>query len=595
LRWPLSSFDLAHYVGPDEGEVVENVLEMMNTGYYHPRHPGYPGFHFYLQVIPAAAHYVSARASGEAGSLRDLPREGFYRAARRTTLLAGWLAALAAYWVGRRHFAQRSRGPAAIAGSLLALSPLCFRVSNVVSPDLMLMLFATVALGLSLAALERPSRRSFLLAGAAVGLATAIKYTGVLLLVPYAAAFVLSGEPRRWARQAALGVVAASAAFALASPYTFLDLPHTYGGLLQHAGYYRVARTNPAVELSSLLAFQGLGLPAALAALAGAFVTLARRERKGLVLLAFPAAYLLLFSLFGRVFPRHAVVVLPALALLAASFLATQARGLRVPMALGAVALLLSPLIGTLRLGVAARRPSAADQARRWIEENLPSGSTILADQYTPRLDPSRFRVHRLRVEEKVFPGNYQWVLYSGYPPGLSTEGLRPSMRFPARGSLGTGIILYKVPDRSVLMGSTLARGEDRVEMGAGELPYFGEGWEPPEPGAFGTSRLSRGAASEIFFVLQGGRAHLAASFRVGAALPYGEGPVAVEFQINGCPTGRFEVVAEEPSEFSLELPVDCLKEGLNRSELRYGATYRLDRRHREVAVRFYLLRLSRS
>jgi 4-amino-4-deoxy-L-arabinose transferase-like glycosyltransferase len=593
LRWPLTRFDLAHYVGPDEGEVVENVLEMMKTGYYHQRHPGYPGLHFYLQSVPAAGHFLLAQARGEAETLRDLPREGFYRVARRTTLLAGWLTAVLAYFIGRRHY---GRWAGAGAGALLALSPLCFRVSNVVSPDLMLMLFATAALGLALAALERPGRRAFVYAGAAVGLATAIKYTGVLLSVPYAAAWLLSGHVRRWARAAALGAAVAVAAFALASPYTFLDLSSTYRGLTQHVGYYQTGRTSPHGELLASLTFEGLGAPAALAALAGLALALYRRERRAAVLFSFPLAYLLFFSSFGRAFPRHAVVVLPVFALLAGRLLMELLSSKRkLAGALVAASLLIIPLIGSVRLGLAARRPSAADRAAAWIEANLPSGSVLLADQYTPRLDAARFRVHRLQVEEPVFAGNYEWVLYSGYPPGISVEGLSPAMRFEPQGSLGNRIILYKVPERASLMGVTLPRTHPRVEMGAGEAPYFGNGWEPAEPWAFGTSRLSRGQASEIYFVLEDAPARLAASFRLSAALAHGEGPSRIEVWFNDRPAGSLEVVAEEPGDFKLVLPAASLSEGLNRLVLRYDRTYRRDRRHRETAIRFYGLRLERE
>ena len=76
-RWPIATHDVEHYVGPDEGEIVENVLEMIKTGDLDHRHPGYPGLQFYLQMIPARAHL---KASGR--TIPELPRSGFYLAAR---------------------------------------------------------------------------------------------------------------------------------------------------------------------------------------------------------------------------------------------------------------------------------------------------------------------------------------------------------------------------------------------------------------------------------------------------------------------------------------------------------------------------------
>jgi hypothetical protein len=50
-------------------------------------------------------------------------------------------------------------------------------------------------------------------------------------------------------------------------------------------------------------------------------------------------------------------------------------------------------------------------------------------------------------------------------------------------------------------MGTTLPERRSSVELGAGELPYFGEGFDPPRQGAYGTERPSRGESSD-FFVL---------------------------------------------------------------------------------------------
>jgi hypothetical protein len=217
----------------------------------------------------------------------------------------------------------------------------------------------------------------------------------------------------------------------------------------------------------------------------------------------------------------------------------------------------------------------------------------VLEDQYTPRLDPKRFRVRRLGVEERVFVGNYDWVLYSGYPPGLDTSGLREAGRFERGDALGDTIILYQVPDRASLMGVTLADGARAVELGAGELSYFGEGWEEPSPGAFETSRLSAGGRSQMYFVLESRpRRALTAELVAGAAVP-GLSP-RVEVRLNGAAIATLELDESERQTRSFALPAADLEPGLNRLELRYERTARLDRRHRETALRLFGLSLRR-
>jgi hypothetical protein len=350
--------------------------------------------------------------------------------------------------------------------------------------------------------------------------------------------------------------------------------------------------------LSKILATSGVGLIAAIAAFAGSVRILSCLEKQGLVILSFPLAYLLLFSLFHRAYPRHALVLLPATALLAA-------RGLRwvfeprvrhrwFPYV--AFALIVSqPLTASVRLGAAASRVTPAERAAKWIEENLPDGSRILEDQFTPRIDPSRYRVHRLRVEEKVFAGNYEYVLHSGYPPGLPTKGLRPIARFEPEGSLGTGITVYQVPDRDVLMGVTLPLKDSKAVLRAGQLPYFGEGWLAPKGSAFGTARLSNARSSEMFFVLGWAEPHgFEASLRGASAEP-GGGMLGVGVELNGRVVTDIELTGAEPKDYVFSVPRSSVREGLNRIVFHYEETVRLSRRHREAALAFFSLTLERE
>jgi hypothetical protein len=257
--------------------------------------------------------------------------------------------------------------------------------------------------------------------------------------------------------------------------------------------------------------------------------------------------------------------------------------------------LVFQPLWGSVNLGLAARRLTPAARAAEWVDANLPPGSRILEDQFTPRIDPVRFRVHRLRVEEKVFAGDYDYVIHSGYPPGLPIRGLRPVARFESDGSLGNGITLYQVPDREILMGITLPRDRSEVVIRAGELPFFGEGWLPPKGGAFGTSRLSFGSYSEVFFVLEGGSQEALEVMLRGASVGSDVDTIGVRAELNGLSVANFELIDEEPKEHVFSLSPASIRAGLNRLVLHFEETVRLNRRHREAALAFYSLTLKRK
>jgi hypothetical protein len=386
----------------------------------------------------------------------------------------------------------------------------------------------------------------------------------------------------------------------ISSPYTVIDWRNTLRGLNMHVGYYQAAEMNASVELIRNLSVFGLGLPAGLAALVGSLWILGRLEKQGFVVLSFLVAYVFLFSFFQRSFPRHALVLLPSAALLAARSVrwCFEWRGRFHWLGYAAYVVLLAiPLVGSVRLGLAARRTTPAMRAFEWIEKNLPEGSRILEDQFTPRLDGSRYHVHRLRVEERVFAGNFDYVLHSGYPPGLPLKGLRSVLRFEREGGLGDAITLYQVPERESLMGVTLTGKQWVAELRAGELPFFGTGWLAPAPGAFGTSRLSTGSHSEIFFVMeapsQGSlKTDLKVEVRAAGVIP--EAVIGVRAELNGRHVGRFVIRGEEPQHYGLVFSDPPLRAGLNRVVLHYEQTVRINRRHREAALRFFSMELTK-
>jgi hypothetical protein len=579
LRWPIASHDVEHYFGPDEGEIVENVLEMVKRGDFDHRHPGYPGLHFYLQRIAAGA-----RVAMDGRPVAEIPRPEFYLTARRITLAAGAATSALVFFVGLK---LGSFWGAALAAASTALSPLGFRESAVVNPDLLLGFFVVAAILAALGLQSSPAPFRYLAAGAAVGLASAVKYTGVFAVVPYGLACLLA--PKRSPGWSLAGLSAAAFAFALASPYTFVNLVESARGVERHFVYYQASGGNAALDVLVSLASRGLGLAGALLALSGAAAALWAREPRRLLILGYPAAYLAVFALFDRAFPRHALPLIPATAVLAADF-ASRIRG----KALWVVALvvLAGPAIGSVDLWRRARRPSPADRALSWAFSAIPEGSRVLQDQWTPRLDPDRFRVHRLRVEEKVFLGNFDWVFYSGYPPSIDVSRLREVQRFLTGDGLGAAISVHQVPERAALMGTTLEAGASSAGIGAGELAYFGEGFDPPRPGAYGTERLSRGETSEIFFVLPSDSepSDLEIELTVAAAAA----PVEIVLELNGHPAGAALVEALDPESRSMRVKKEWLRRGLNRLLLRYPETRRLSRRNREAAVLFYRMRLIR-
>src|SRR5439155_1044687 len=121
----------------------------------------------------------------------------------------------AAWWLGERAY---GRTAGAVAAVLVAVDSTHVAISHAAVTDVPLTTFVTIALALLVS-----GRLEW--AGAAIGIATAAKYPGVVLLVPLV---VLAWK--RWARLA-ISLALALFAFAAVSPYVLVDAGSTWSAL----------------------------------------------------------------------------------------------------------------------------------------------------------------------------------------------------------------------------------------------------------------------------------------------------------------------------------------------------------------------------
>lgn len=326
--------------------------------------------------------------------------------------LGAGLLVLAGRRVGLRLWA------AALAGLVLAWSPLLVRLGRYATPDALMT--ALVAFGVWAAAgVVRHGRwRDYLLGGLAVGLAAGAKYNAALIFVMILAAHLLS-RPKQlgaWGRLlAAGGVSLVSFAGILAWPWAGLET--FLSGLRYEWRHYGKGHdgfdcANAAKEaLAYLFGFAlgplagvalGLGSIAALFGLRGrkgqaetgegspdaAPKGPARARRDlGYAALAFVLVYLLLLTRQNLFFARLVAPLIPALAVLialAASVLVelvvdrfgARWRPLATTSTLGLILLL--PAVATVRQLQAIRAPDTRRLAYEWIDANLREPETRL-------------------------------------------------------------------------------------------------------------------------------------------------------------------------------------------------------------------------
>jgi hypothetical protein len=319
-------------------------------------------------------------------------------AGRALTILYGLCSLPLLFAVGRRAFSTR----VALAGTCLAaLCPIAMTHAQLVRTDSAALAFGLLALWLCLRLEERPSLTLQLAAGAAIGLAIASRYF-MLALLPVLFAIDLWHLRRAGAgtergvslRRAAAGLLAVVAAFALVTPYFFLDLGTALVSLRIEA-----RASHPGADglspWGNLLYYLGYVTPRQLsgpvAALAG--LGLVRAITWGSAGSRLVAGFVMVFLLGTSASPLHwarwMIQVLPLAALLAMAAaeatVAWLARG-RPTMqgALFAVAVALLCVLPLRAFTLAALRqalPTTRLLAREWVIAQLPDGSSLVAER----------------------------------------------------------------------------------------------------------------------------------------------------------------------------------------------------------------------
>ncbi len=363
FRFAGLSAGLRHATFIDEQFFVVNVEGMLDRGDLDPRYHEYPGFFFYL-LTPALA-FVRRPFGADA-----------YLVARHVVAAFGVATVALVYILGSRLAGARS---GLVGAAVLAVSPVAVAVAHEVRPDVALGFFAMLAL-LSIVRIDGGRKRD-VLSGLGVGMATAIKFTGVTLALPYVVRRLTVRENR------VSGMLLAGAcslvAYTVLSPYSFLHFDDFMAGVRSQKEYHDMvpARgvqsywTIAGVYLGSVLP-SGLGAPAFVAALGGLWA--ARRDWRNLLpLVALPLGLVLVLSTAQIHRARFVLAGLGAIAVLAGVGVDAVWKRSRF---LGVAALLVviwAPLVSTAPAVAAFRRPNTMDRVLDWTAENIPKGSRI--------------------------------------------------------------------------------------------------------------------------------------------------------------------------------------------------------------------------
>lgn len=369
-----------------------------------PHTAGWPSLSFYVHLLLQHLHFAVGRVLGIFTDRNDYFVAAWLDMGRIVLLSRALDVALAALivWLGAR-IARRLAGTegALLVGGLLALSPLLVEHAQLVEPDMLLAVFAALAVGRILAITERGERADTLWSGVWIGLGVSSKYTPVLLLPAVFAAHAIHARPGSRLRSLGAGwlaVLAAAVSFALTSPFVVLHLGvlardvatqtlHMTGG---HFGQHE---SGLAFYVMKVLG-PGLGWTGFVLGVSGLAWAAWARRGPWLALAACVLPYFLGLALLRTQFPRYMLPLLMPIALGLAGLVVMLRERLKAPVRWVTAGLALVTFvpaaIGVWRYHETVARPSSQTLANRFARQVADEHATILSEVLALSLPTAR-------------------------------------------------------------------------------------------------------------------------------------------------------------------------------------------------------------
>ena len=401
-------FGLPHLYHADEPIVVNHALAF-GTGDLNPYFFKVPPLVSYLLFICYGIYYVAGLGAGLFHSAHDFEQlfyfdpSSFYLIAR---LVFGVFLGTLSVYVLFRLVKRFGDVPTALwASFFLAANFLHVRDSHYVYADIPLLLVLLLGFFVVFRLSENPSSWKWhLLAGGMIGVATAAKYNGVFLAIPYLWICFRCVPWKQWLVFWLPAAVMTGAMFILLNPYAVLD----------HAFFIKELTEQSSSNSGGFPWFHHLtySLAGALGglmlvlALLGAFRGLFSRDVRSQACALFVVAYYAVLCRFGQPYDRYVLPLIPFMLILAAEILGRlKARSsllfwILIPFAV------LPSVIKTVHWDRLMSEPDVRTLAKKWVEAKIPAGSRLALDGtfYMPRLafSPQQLEVKKLLARERL-------------------------------------------------------------------------------------------------------------------------------------------------------------------------------------------------
>jgi 4-amino-4-deoxy-L-arabinose transferase-like glycosyltransferase len=378
---------------------------------FNPYFFHYPALTFCVQFIVQALHYGVGHLVGTYPNL-DAFRQAYESnptsslvLARLVNVLFDLGTILATYVLAKRHADSRV---GLVASALVAINPLLIEQAHLVSVDGPLTFFSVLSLMFTSRIASSSRWKWYLLGGLTIGLASAAKYIGALLIAPLMIAHLLQSHSLKEGFRSLLSarlVVALALSglvFLLLNPYVLLQFQNFLRDFRAEQfhmsyGHFGVTASSSTWAVYALQVLPGcLGWVFYLIILASTVYFVVRREGADIVLVAFPIIFFAVVMSWEMRADRYVLPVVPILILIGACGVVRLwdtavgyakshvPRGFprerwhaTVAGVLVGLAVSIQPLYGAFRYHRSFLLPDTRAVAKGWIVDHLSPGSVV--------------------------------------------------------------------------------------------------------------------------------------------------------------------------------------------------------------------------